>query len=359
MPDRHADRRERVLRRLAERAPGVSALLVTDAANRFYFSGFRGDAGWLLITPKGSFLLLDGRFWTQAALEAPDTEVVQLEQGVQFAAALAATLERLSIRRLAFHGEHVSYAEYARWSEVVPEAELLSVPGLGEELRVVKDDTEREAIAQAAAVTDAAYAELLPLIQPGAREVDLAAEMEYRMRRHGAEGVAFASIIAAGSRGALPHAIPGIDPIGTHDVVVVDVGARFASYCADMTRTVLIGNPGGASHRVLNVAQRALDVGVSVLRPGITAAEVDHAVRQVIEEAGYGPMFTHATGHGVGIEVHEAPRLSRTMGTAIIPAGAVVTIEPGIYLPGQFGVRMEELVYVGADGVEVLSRSPR
>ncbi len=359
MREVHADRRERVLRRLAERAPGVSALLVTDDANRFYFSGFRGDAGWLLIAPQGSFLVLDGRFWTQAALEAPDSEVVQLEPGVPFASALDATLQRLSVRRLAFHGEQISYAEHARCAEALRGVELISVPGLGEELRVVKDDSEREAIARAAAITDAAYAELLPLIQPGVREVDLAAEIEYRMRRHGAEGVAFPPIIAAGSRGALPHARPGADPIGMHDVVVVDVGARFGSYCADMTRTVLVGEPDGESRRVLDAAQRALDAGVSVLRPGITGTEVDQVVRRVIEDAGYGPMFTHGTGHGVGIEVHEAPRLSRAMETGIIPAGSVVTIEPGIYLPGRFGVRMEELVFVGEHGVEVLSRSPR
>lgn len=357
MGDRHGARRQQLWRTWPPETPRAHALLVTDPADIFYLAGYRGDAGWLVLTEDRAWLLADGRFWAQAEQECPELELVRV-QGVDMTQALAAWVAEQGVASLAFDAAQVSYATATRWSSELADVSLVPTTGLVLALRLIKDDLELEAIRHAAAVTDIALAELLPFIQPGACEATLATELEYRLRRGGSVGLAFAPIVAAGARAALPHARPGPDQVGRDDVVVVDLGARCQEYCADMTRTVLVGHPDAEAAAVFAIVERALAAGLAALRPGVTGQEVDRAARGVIEAAGYGPQFSHGTGHGVGLWIHEPPRLSWSGGGQVIPAGAVVTIEPGIYLPGRFGVRLEELVYIGEQGIEVLSRSP-
>lgn len=345
---------------LARRVPRAGALLVSGAENRRYLSGFRGDAGWLLVSPGDAALLTDSRFWDQAGQEAPDWRLVRVagRPGPDF---LAAECRASGITTLAFEPEAVTYGEYRDLRRHLSGVRLVPVPGLLEALRQRKDAAELAAIRAAAAVTDRAFARWLPLVVPGAREDELARELEYLLRLEGAEASAFPPIVAAGPRGAMAHAIPGPEALQAGDLVVCDLGCRVDGYCSDMTRTVAVpgAEVGAEALRVHALVAAALAAGLQAVRPGATGVEVDAAARAVIVAGGHGPDFGHGLGHGVGLAVHEGPRLSPLANPrARLPEGAVVTIEPGVYLPGRFGVRLEELVLVARDGPEIISASP-
>ena len=325
-----------------------------------YLSGFRGDAGWLWVTGDDAALLTDSRFWVQAEEEAPDFRLVRVT-GRSAAECLAEAAREAGVTGLGFDPEHLSHAAYREWRKALPGIRLVALPGLAGRLRLRKDAGEVEAIRRAAHLTDACFASWLAEVRPGAVEADLALDLEVRMRRAGAEGVAFPPIVAGGPRGAMAHAIPGPHALRAGDMVVVDVGCRLDGYCSDMTRTVFVpgAEPDPEARHIWDVAARALEAGLEAVRPGRSGVEVDAAARAVIAAAGYGEGFGHGLGHGVGLAVHEGPRLSpRADPRAPIPEGAVVTVEPGIYLPGRFGVRLEQLVVVRRGGAELLSLSP-
>jgi len=353
--------RLRALRALiARRLPQAAALVIAGDANRRYLSGFRGDAGLLWVTPTDAALVTDSRFWEQAELEAPDWHLVRVEKRatVEFIADLCAAA---GVTALAFESGETTYATYRAWRRRLKGIRLLPAPDLLAELRLVKDPGELAAIRRAAALTDLVFVQWLPSVRAGASEVDLAINLEYALRRAGAAAVSFPPIVASGARGAMAHAIPGRAVLAAGDVVVVDVGAVVDGYCSDMTRTVLVpgGQPPAGAQEVWGVVRQALDAGLAAVRPGATGVAVDAAARAVIEAAGYGERFGHGTGHGVGLAVHEGPRLSPLADPRVcLPAGAVVTVEPGIYLPGRFGVRLEQLVHVGGGGAEILSGAP-
>ncbi len=344
---------------LARAYPQADALVVSGDADRRYLSGFRGDSGVLWITRDDAALITDARFWEQAERECPPWRLVR-QQG-PLAPALAGVAAEAGARAVAFQPEPVSYAVYRSWRHALVGVRLVAASGLLDGLRLRKDPQELAAIRRAAAMTDAVFAQWLPQCRAGAVEAELALDLEVRLRRAGAEGMAFPPIVAAGPRGAMAHAIAGPERLASGDLVVVDVGARVDGYCSDMTRTVVVS---GAAPPLEALAARALvaealRVGVAALRPGVGAVGVDALVRQVIVAGGYGDHFGHGTGHGVGLDVHEPPRISpHGDPQARIPQGAVVTIEPGVYVPGRFGVRLEQLVYVGPDGPELLSQSP-
>ena len=347
-------------RALGASLPRAGALVVSGAENRRYLSGFRGDAGLLWITATEAVLLTDSRFWEQAEQEAPDWRLCRVQQRplLEF---LAELCRSAGVQALAFEPEHLTYAAYRGWRRGLPGVHLVPAPGLVEQLRVRKDAAELAAIRRAAASTDRALAGWLPLVRPGAVEAELAAELEHRLRLAGAEGAAFPPIVASGPRGAMAHAIPGAQALRAGELVVVDLGARVDGYCSDLTRTVLVpgAEPGAEARGVYAVVQRALAAGLAAVRPGATGVEIDAAARAVIAAAGHGADFGHGLGHGVGLAVHEGPRLSPLAAAGEgVPEGAVITIEPGIYLPGRFGVRLEELVAVRAAGAEVLSAAP-
>lgn len=332
---------------------GLTALLVATRENVLYLSGFSGSAGALIITPHEALLLTDFRYVLQVQTEAPAWTLVQVEATV--IATVRETLLRLGFDHVGIDPQTMTLATY---EQLTADVSYTTVPaaGLVEGLRLVKDPAELVATREAVRITDGAYSHLLTLARPGVTERDLALEAEWYMRRHGASAVAFDLIIAAGPHSALPHAQPGDRPLQPGDLVVVDMGARYAHYCSDMTRTFAVSEATPEAEVIYRICAEAQCAGVAGIHAGMTGREADAVVRQVIIDAGYGDYFGHGTGHGVGLEIHESPRLN-TRAEEILPAGTLVTIEPGIYLPEIGGVRIEDLVLVTERGTDVLTGS--
>lgn len=346
-------RLERLRRRMAEEQ--VDGLLVGSPANRRYLSGFTGSSGWLLITADRAELWTDFRYLEQAAAQAPAFEIVRHEADVY--RHLGRRVGELGLGRLGFERDHLSYRQWERLRGGLPEkVELVPVAGWIEELRRVKDAGEIAAIRQAARIADEALLEVLADLRPGRTEREVALQLEFAMRRRGAEGVAFDFIVASGPRSALPHGTASDRVIQEGDLLTVDYGAVYGGYASDCTRTVVVGRAGERQREIYDIVLEAQRRALAAVRPGATGAEVDRAAREVIESAGYGEHFGHATGHGVGLEVHEGPRLAATGGDDVLAPGMVVTVEPGIYLPGWGGVRIEDLVVVTESGGEILTR---
>lgn len=353
-----ADRLKRLDALIRERE--LDGLLVTGAANLRYITGYTGSNGMALVGADGERLFLtDFRYATQIESEVAD----EFDRAIGRADLIADLGRRLEhhggerLRRLGFEDDHLTVRRFEALREHAPQGiELVAAGGLIEELRVVKDDDELRRIRAAAQLIDDVLETLAQRGLSGRTERDVALEIESEMRRRGAERPSFATIVAAGPHGALPHATPRDVTIGRDALVLVDLGAELDGYCSDCTRMFATGEPDGLQREVYDVVLRAQLDGLAAVAPGPTGREVDAVARDVIAAAGYGEQFGHGLGHGVGIEVHEEPRLSQVGGTRRLAAGNVVTVEPGVYLPGSFGVRIEDLVAVTADGHEVLSR---
>lgn len=345
---------------MAERQ--VEALLVTAAANRRYLSGFTGSAGVLFITPDDALLLTDFRYVEQAADQAPHFRVVPVTH-TTYGRTVAEEARKRGLKRIAFEPNHLTYAAYAAYRDALPEG-IEFVPigtdgmGLVERLRMVKDEEELERIRRAAAIADAAFAHILTVLRPGLTEREVAWELEAFMRRQGAEGAAFPIIVASGPRSALPHGVASDRVIGKGELVTLDFGAVYQGYCSDLTRTVAVGESPEELKKIYDIVREAQERGVAHVKAGMTGKEADALCRDVIAAAGYGEQFGHSTGHGIGLEVHEAPSLSARHEEPL-PAGAVVTVEPGIYLPGVGGVRIEDDVVLTDAGCECLTRAPK
>ncbi|MEA2266380.1 MAG: Xaa-Pro aminopeptidase [Solirubrobacteraceae bacterium] len=342
--------------RLAELAAGdgLDGLIVGGAANLRYLTGYTGSNGLALVGRDGDWrFLTDFRYETQAAEEVPGAFAREIVNGEL----LDALAKALPAGRIGFDDTATSVRAHARLVEHAPEeAELVAAGGVVERLRSIKDPGEIGRIREAARLVDAVYAWLLERGLAGRRERDVAVELEHEMRRLGAEEPSFSSIVASGARGALPHASPGEDLIEAGTLVTIDIGARLDGYCSDCTRTFAVGRaPDELGREIYDLVLRAQLAGLGAVGAGRTGREVDEVARTVIEEAGYGERFGHGLGHGVGIEVHEGPRLSRRGGDQELVAGNVVTVEPGVYLPGKVGVRIEDLVVVTEEGADVLS----
>jgi Xaa-Pro aminopeptidase len=342
--------------RIAELAAdeGLEGLIVGGPANLRYLTGYTGSNGLALIAGGGDLrFLTDFRYEDQAAAQVPPEFAREIVTGDL----LDALAKALPSGRIGFDDASMSVREHARLTELAgAESELVAAGGLVERLRLVKEPGEVERIRAAAALVDEVYAWLLGRGLAGRRERDVAVELEHEMRRLGADGPSFSSIVASGPRGALPHASPGSDPIEPGTLVTIDIGARLDGYCSDCTRTFAVGGPPDELGReIYDLVLRAQLAGLAAVQPGPTGQEVDAVARAVIEEAGYGERFGHGLGHGVGIEIHEGPRLSRRGADMALVAGHVVTVEPGVYLPGRVGVRIEDLVVVTAAGADVLS----
>ena len=343
------------------RAADVEALLVTDLVNVRYLTGFTGSNASLLVHVSGdgsSRFCTDGRYTTQSAAEVPD-----LDREIDRAgpAVLAARAARLGVSRLGFESDAVTVDLYAALADAAGHTVLLHrAPGLVARLRLVKDDAETAALRRACAAADAALTDLVDSggLRPGRSERTVAYELESRMRAHGATGPSFETIVAAGPHSAVPHHRPTDASMRRGDLVKMDFGALVDGYRSDMTRTVVLGRAAGWQRELHALVAAAQDAGREALRAGAPVVEVDAAARGVVAAAGFGDEFVHGLGHGVGLQIHEAPLLGPT-GTGSVLAGMVVTVEPGVYLPGRGGVRIEDTVVVGPDGAEPLSRSPR
>jgi Xaa-Pro aminopeptidase len=337
--------------RLAE-ALEVDALLVTNLTNVRYLTGFTGSNGMAVVGRDLRRFITDFRYTEQAGSEVEGFDVEQAPQ--DFNAALSDGWPEASLR-LGFEDDQVSVRRHTRLRELLPErVELVPAGGAVEALRAVKDAGEIARIRAAAELADAVYEMLRRQGLVGRTERDVALALENEMRRLGAEGPSFDSIVASAERGALPHAQPADVPIERGTLVTLDIGARLDGYCSDCTRTWATGDLPDDLAEAYALVLRAQETSLAAVRPGPEGREIDAVARDIIKAAGHGEHFGHGLGHGVGMEVHEAPRLART-GDAPLAAGNIVTVEPGVYLPGRGGVRIEDLVVVTEDGHNVLS----
>lgn len=334
----------------------LDALLVAQADNRYYLSGFTGSAGVLVIGRERAILATDFRYVEQAGAEAKGFDIRKIDS--RFGQLLPQLIVELGARRVGFEAHAVTYSEFQAWGEVAKDWELVPVERPVEGLRTVKDAQEVEKIAQAARLTDAAFEHILGFIRPGLSEKEVAWELERYLRTHGADGAAFDIIVASGPHGALPHAHPTERKIAAGEPIVLDLGARFDHYCSDLTRTICLGQPDETLRSLYALVLRAQTRALEGIRSGMRAQEADALARRVIEEAGHGPAFGHSLGHGVGLAVHEGPLLSWNSEEILAP-GMVATVEPGVYMPGWGGVRIEDLVLVEEGGIRVLSQAPK
>lgn len=337
-------------------AQGLEALLISQPENRRYLSGFTGSSGWLLISAERSILATDFRYYEQVGREAPAFELAQIK--TTFSKLLPDLLAGMGVRRLGFESQHVTVDELDTWRQATEGVEWVPCKGLVEALRAVKEEPEVEALRRSVALTDAAFAHLMEVIRPGMTEQQAAWEIESYMRSHGASKIAFDLIVAAGPNGALPHARASDRIVQPGEPIVIDIGCVVDGYCSDMTRTVCLGEPGPRYVAVWELVLRAQEAAKAAIRAGVPAVEVDGAARSLIAEAGYGEHFGHGLGHGVGLGVHESPKAS-PLSEDVLQAGMSLTVEPGIYLPGEFGVRIEDLVIVREEGVETLTNTPK
>jgi len=341
---------------------GLTALLVTHREQCYYLSGFSGSSpteleAVLVITGDQQLLITDFRYLLQAEEEASAWTLVKVEE--RLGATIRQVLDELDCTTIGFDPVTVSVSLYQEigGSDATAPYSLLPAPGLLDRLRMTKDIGELALIRHAVYLTDLAYQQVVTKIASGVTEHELALEAEWVMRQHGAT-LAFDIIVASGAHSALPHATTGSRTLCAGDLVVLDMGARYAHYCADMTRTFAVAEITPPTAHLYQVCYEAQTTGVRTIRAGMTGREADAQVRDVITSAGYGDYFGHGTGHGVGLEIHEAPRLSR-LANDVLPAGATVTIEPGIYLPGVGGVRIEDLCVLTDTGVEVLTTADK
>ncbi|MFC7751968.1 M24 family metallopeptidase [Tsukamurella soli] len=356
MADIHAARRAAARQAAREAAgtpaDGAGAFLVTDLTNIRYLSGFTGSNAALLLgaVPRDDVIATDGRYTTQIVAQAGDLPAV-IERDCA-----GALLGRVPTDRVAFEADAMTVAEHTRLAKVGPV--LLPTRGVVERLREVKDPGEIELIARACAISDEALAALIAAdgIRAGRTEAQVARHLENLMYDRGAEDTAFETIVASGSHSAIPHHRPTDAVLATGDFVKIDFGARYAGYHADITRTFVLGEPAAWQREIYGLVAHAQQAGREALAPGAGTRDVDGAARAVIAAAGYGDRFVHGLGHGVGLQIHEAPSVG-ALGTGTLSDGAVVTVEPGVYLPGRGGVRIEDTLVVRAAGPELLTRT--
>ena len=348
------------LERLGERLEGLAldALLVTNLTNVRYLTGYSGSNGAIVARPGGSVFLTDFRYLERVE---PLREFIEVRQANQdLIGFIASRWDELapSAGRVGFEAAHLSVSRHAVLAESAGAVELVATSGVVEGLRLTKDEGEIELIRSAAAMLEPIYAALVEEGLSGRTEFDVAWRIHQLVREHGGDEVSFDPIVASGPAGALPHAEPRRVPIETGGMVTIDLGAKLGGYCSDCTRTFAVGTPPAELEEVYELVLRAQLAGLAAVRPGVAGVDADALARQVIADAGHGEHFQHGTGHGVGLDIHEDPRLSTTS-TATLEPGMIVTVEPGVYLPGVGGVRIEDLVVVTADGCESLTGYPK
>jgi Xaa-Pro aminopeptidase len=354
--DRYQQRRDK-LREAVNRA-GADTLLVTSFTNVTYLTGFTGDDSYLLVRPDGELLLTDGRYTTQLSEECPELELLIRRPGVKILEALIKLLRSAGLSRLAVEGDSMTVAMRDQIAEKLPKLEILATTGQVEEFRLIKDQEEIAEIRQAVRYAEKAFAVLRAGLRTEQSEKDVADELDHQMRQFGAKAASFPSIVAVGPRAALPHATPGQHRLGESELLLVDWGASGRLYKSDLTRVLVTGKISPKLRRVYGVVLAAQTQAIAAVRPGATAHDVDRVARGIIAKAGFGRRFDHGLGHGLGLDVHEAPRLAAKNPTVLKP-GMVVTVEPGIYLPGWGGVRIEDDVLVIRGGHEVLTSVPK
>ncbi|MDD2421068.1 MAG: Xaa-Pro peptidase family protein [Heliobacteriaceae bacterium] len=343
--------------RLREQMAGdEDAFLIMQPENRRYLTGFTGSAGFLLVSREQCLLATDFRYWEQARRQSPDWELVP-QQG-SWVTCLREIVAARGWNRIALEADFITVHQQQALTAALPQVEWVPVTGRVEKLRVVKAPEELAAISRAVALADVGFQYILDAIRPGVTEREVALELEFFLRRLGSEGIPFEFIVASGHRAALPHGQASEKVLAQGDFLILDFGCIKGGYCSDMTRTVMVGQPTPEQREIYAVVRAAQEAALAVLAPGKSGGEVDQVAREVIKQAGYGEYFGHGLGHGVGLAVHEDPRLAPGENDLLAP-GQVVTVEPGIYLPGRGGVRIEDLVIITKDGCRVLTGAPK
>lgn len=339
---------------------GWQAFLITEAHNRRYLSGFTGSAGVLLITPAEQFIITDFRYYEQVKLEAPDWQLIQA--GYHTTKYLQEVLEERQLHQgsqIGFEADHVTVSQLREWQESLEAVTFVETKNIVQAMRAAKSEAEIAILRRAVALTDQAMAHIYAWMQPGMTEKEVAWEVESYLRTQGADGLAFALIVASGPNGALPHAHPTDRPIQLGDVVIIDMGCMIDGYCSDLTRTFSLGEPSHPEYlKVWQTVSEAVEAAKVGIKAGFSGKEADALARAVIEAAGYGDQFGHSLGHGVGLAIHEGPRASYAHEDTL-NEDAVITLEPGIYIPDAFGIRLEDMVVVTPEGVEVLTHAPK
>ncbi len=342
----------------------LDAFLITQPQNRTYLSGWfedEAEAGFLVVDQQSGFLFTNPLYAEIARKEASDWDVV-VPPAREYTEALIALAQQQGWHNIGFEAESLSYATYAKYSTAGKD--FLTFHPIDaspiEKLRLVKQPHEIALLKQAIAITDATFAHICQWIQPGMTEKAVEWEISRKMVELGADGTSFNTIVASGPHGSMPHAVPGQRQIQAGELITIDMGARYKGYCADMTRTICLGQPKEPRMiEIYNAVLQAMKTCEQKLRAGMNGREADALARDVLAEAGLAEYYIHSTGHGVGLQIHESPALStRAPETVILPAGCVVTVEPGVYIPGWTGTRVEDCVLVKEDGVEVLTQSP-
>lgn len=337
-------------------AKKLDAILVTDLKNIRYLTGFTGSNAYAVVSADRAFFLTDPRYEAQSAKEVKGFSVKIFKKALD---TLAQTVAALKAGVIGFESSSMSFESHSKLSKALrSKARLKAAPGLFSTLRRVKDCSEVEKIRDAASLLDKGFARAMKAVKPGAIERDAAFSIESFWRKRGAEGLAFDTIIASGARGALPHGKASEKLIKKGELIVVDMGVLLNGYNSDGTRTFVTGPPTRKQKEVYNIVKDAQAAAKEMIRPGVCASAVDLAARRVIEKAGYGKFFGHGTGHGVGLDIHEAPGLGPTSAD-VLEEGMVITVEPGIYLPGWGGVRIEDMALVTKGGADILTSTTR
>jgi Xaa-Pro aminopeptidase len=339
----------------------VDAMLVTHLPNIRYLCGFTGSSATLLVYAgqRGAKLTFytDGRYTQQAADEVLGAKVVIANKSALAAAAEGVVKARIEV--LGFESEQMPVSHFRYLGQSLRgKTRLKALTGTVEQLRIVKDPDEIEQIRASVLLAASLFQSAITAIRPGVPESAVAAEMEHQARRAGAEKMSFETIVASGLRSALPHGVASAAAIPANGFIILDYGVILAGYCSDMTRTVHVGQVSSAHRRMYQAVREAQLASIDAVKPGVETGEVDRKARKLLQDAGYGTYFTHSTGHGVGLEIHELPRLAKGQTQKLVP-GMVITIEPGIYLPDEGGVRIEDMVLVTESGHEVLTPTPK
>ncbi|MEG6585622.1 M24 family metallopeptidase [Dendrosporobacter sp. 1207_IL3150] len=336
-------------------ANGLDAIIVLKPENRMYFSGFTGSSGMLIISQFDAKLVTDFRYIEQAGRQAKKFEIIR--HGNNILETIAKEISSSGFNKVGFEGDFVTFAIYDSLHTLLGQVELKSIQL--DSLRMIKDDEEIKLIKKAVEIADMAFSHILTFLRPGISEISVAAELEYFMRKQGAEKPAFDTIVASGVRGSLPHGIASEKIIESGDLITMDFGAVYKGYHSDITRTVCIGRANDKQREIYDVVLSAQLAAVKAVQAGKLCKEIDGIARGIIDNAGYRDYFGHGLGHGLGLAIHEAPRLSPSNLSGVLEKNMLVTVEPGIYLPDWGGIRIEDTVVVTATGCDILTTSSK
>ncbi|MGJ9383277.1 M24 family metallopeptidase [Salipaludibacillus sp. CF4.18] len=334
----------------------IDGLIIASDTNRRYLTGFTGTAGVAVISENKATFITDFRYVEQAESQINGFNIVQHTTPIH--EEVANQVKEMGITRLGFEKDQLTYSEYDTYKKVLGSAEFIPVSGMVEQMRLIKDSKELSIIQEAVDIADAAFSHIQAYLRAGVKEIDISTELEFFMRKHGAVSSSFDIIVASGQRSALPHGVASSKVIEKGELVTLDFGAYYKGYCSDITRTVAIGEPNEELRKIYQTVLEAQIRGVNGIKPGMTGKEADALTRDYITEQGYGQYFGHSTGHGMGMEVHEGPGLSYKSDKILEP-GMVVTVEPGIYVAGIGGTRIEDDIVITESGNDILSKSTK